>query len=365
MLFADDLRACRDYLRQPRRPRGAAEMIGDLAAKDALLASIVEVIPRDLLAPLVRAMPIAVPSAKERRRSPWSAPGPAMPVLDTSLTTALIANARNADDAGAALVAIADDEDLKRCWPSAFAALAEVEPRGVLARADRAPQDSVRDAYTNVAQRSARDAFDLMTPWLENRRPGEYQPWDLVANAAPSALREEPRWVHRAIAFGGRPVLHAIARDRGDAQCDRALQYFIDNVNASTDVVGRRWALEALGTTGHPKAMPTLLAAFHDPTIGSAMALTLEAISKCADGDVIPTLEKRLDGPWKKYIEKAVDVIRARKSGLSREQIIVACNDADPVISGLAQQARDGDDAARVVLEDALRERSLSPFENG
>jgi hypothetical protein len=323
-------------------------------------------IPRDLLAPLARAMPIVTPSAEQRRRSPWSAVArPAMRVFDTSLTTALIEHARNAQDAVAALVAITDDEELERCWPPAFAALVEVDPRAVLARAARAPDGSVQKAYANVAQSSARDAFDLMTPWLENRKPGEYQPWDLVASAVLSALSEEPRWLDRALTFGGRPVLRAIARDQGNAQSERAVQHFIDDVNASTDVVGRRWALENLGNTGHPKAVPTLLAAFHDPTIGSAMALTLEAISKCADGDVIPILERCLDGPWKPYIQKAVDAIRVRKSGLSREQLILACHHTDSVISGLAQRARDGDNAARVVLEDALRERRLPPFESG
>jgi hypothetical protein len=255
-----------------------------------------------------------------------------------------------------------DDKELEPHWRSAFAALVDVDPRAVLTRADRA-QDRVHEAYTKVAKGSLRDAFDLMTPWLENRKYPEYRPWDVIVNTVPSALRDEPRWLDRALAFGGYPVLRAIARDHGNAQCERAVQYFIDAVARSTDVVGRRWALERLGNTGHPMAVPTLLEAFHDPKIGSAMALTLEAISNCAGGDVIPVLEARLEGPWKAHVQKAVDAIRARKGGLSREQVIAACDHEDPVIAGLAQEARDGDDAARAVLEDALQERDPAWFE--
>jgi hypothetical protein len=191
--------------------------------------------------------------------------------------------------------------------------------------------------------------------------------YDLVAAqvvAAPSLLYviptlRDPRWLELAI--GSAPMTRAllthIARDPENAAGDLAVERLVAQSSNAGDVIDRRAALTALGDTGRPSAAPALLAAFADPTIGSAMDLVLKGIGRCAGLDAIPILESQSGGRWNVQIESAIAAIRARAATLSRHTVFAACAHPDPVVANLAQQARDGDVDALVVLQDALRER--------
>lgn len=50
-------------------------------------------------------------------------------------------------------------------------------------------------------------------------------------------------------------------------------------------------------------------------------------------------------------------VIHGRAEQIHKDVLFAACQDADPVIVDLARLARNADEDALVVLEDALRER--------
>lgn len=49
--------------------------------------------------------------------------------------------------------------------------------------------------------------------------------------------------------------------------------------------------------------------------------------------------------------------IQGRAKQIHKDVLFAACQDADPVIADLARRARNADEDALVVLEDALRER--------
>ena len=53
----------------------------------------------------------------------------------------------------------------------------------------------------------------------------------------------------------------------------------------------------------------------------------------------------------------AVKAIQGRAKQIHKDVLFAACQDADPVIADLARRARNADEDALVVLEDALRER--------
>lgn len=222
-----------------------------------------------------------------------------------------------------------------------------------------------------VALLSPRDAFDLLVPHLR-RGSWRVSLWDILDEHWP--LLRDPRWLPFAIeqssGAGGTPkammMVIAIATDPDNESRDDALAVLLQRVkDAGDDVIDRRQALEDIGRTGHPGAVPPLIAAMEDRKIGSAMALTLAALGKCGTLASIPLLEARaLTSPtWRSYFEAAIAMIKRRATQLSRERIIATCDHPDPTIANLARAARAGDDEATAVLEDALRERGELPNE--
>jgi HEAT repeats len=314
---------------------------GEVDARlDALLATTADQVPEALVLPLARALTTR-----------------ALPALAEAIAQRIVARTRGMSE----LLAVVDDDELRTCWPRAYAALLEKRPdeegrgdgvRAVIERAARATPVALRTA---LAKLPAAAVFDLVAPQLAETP----SLWSAMVDV-PSTLHD-PRWLPLAAhAWDGRTevALVAMARDPDNPSRSVALARLVADVEkAGDDVVGRRAALTTLGKTGHPDATPTLLAAFEDPKIGSAMALTLTAIGQCAGREAVPFLESRCEGFWRPYIEEAIAAIRARAAMLSRELVVASCADPDPVIADLAKQARDGDLDALAVLEDALRER--------
>jgi len=253
------------------------------------------------------------------------------------------------------LIALVEDGRFEACHALAAKALVDGGPvgaRAVLARSDRMPRAILASA---LAKLEPSEAYDFIAPRIAD--PG----WYAILLDTPSALRD-PRFVDLiqqtgALSDRGRDLSLAIARDPRNESRARAVRALAAAARAATDRIERRYALYALGQTGHPDATPALVEALDDPEIGDAVPLVCTALGECGDTRAIKILEQRLQGPHKAFVQSALDFIRGRMTQIHKDVLLAACQDDDPVIADLARRARDGEDDAAIVLEDALRDR--------
>jgi len=312
---------------------------------DASLAALVAEIPSPHLAWFVRAewlteVPLFAKALGERMLRPASSSlATYLEILDDETAR------RKIPEAGAQLLAYAlQRREPPDCSNDALEAL--------LARSNVLPQP-VLDAA--IAALTPTDVFDFASPHVPDSSPLR------KALATQRRSLRDRRWIDFAATRYTGGLVVEMAADPDHPARDEALAILIEREKQRrSDTIDRRAALDDLGNTGHRGALPTLLYAMNDPSIGSAMAITLAAIGKCGTLETIPELEKRLNWTWDSYVTAAITHIQTRARRLTREKILEACNHTDPMIASLARQARDDgdeDNAAIPVLEDALRER--------